>query len=228
MGISGIKGKGLPNTFTSQEIAQFFMEYGKIQTFPKNTTLYTCGESSNQVYFINHGEVRISRSTNEGKEITLDILGPNETFGEAATIQGVERKNTATAKKDTIVHSVGRELMLDKMKSDPRLAFWLLDLVSKKQLHKENLLENLLFKSANAKVAGLLLDLATNYGVQEDDGLLIDYPITHQEIGNIIATTRETVSYAFMEFRQLGLIDTIKRRTLIIDKEGLNDIAAEL
>ena len=54
---------------------------------------------------------------------------------------------------------------------------------------------------------------------------MIDYPITHQEIGNLIATTRETVSYAFMEFRQLGLISTRQRKTIVHDMPGLGKVA---
>ena len=77
-----------------------------------------------------------------------------------------------------------------------------------------------------AKVAFLLLNLADKYGIRKKNKeILIDYPITHQEIGNIIATTRETVSYAFMEFRQNGIINTMKRRTVILNEEKLKDIS---
>ncbi|MGK0289359.1 MAG: CRP-like cAMP-binding protein [bacterium] len=229
MGMSGghVSSKAINYGMTNQEVTQFFMEYGKLHTYPKNLTLYSSGEPGDQVFYINHGEIRISRSTNDGKEITLDILRQGSVFGEVESFQASERRNTAMVKKDSIVHCVSRELLMDRVKSDPKLAYWLIDVVSKKQLKTENLLENLLFKSANAKVANLLLDLANAYGSNDTDGILIDYPITHQEIGNIIATTRETVSYAFMEFRQLGLIGTVKRKTVILDQEGLQSIAAE-
>ena len=81
--------------------------------------------------------------------------------------------------------------------------------------------------TANAKVANVLLDLAKSHGVKNEKGLLVDYLITHQEIGNTIATTRETVSYAFMEFRQMGIIGTLKRRTIILNQKALETVAAD-
>jgi CRP/FNR family transcriptional regulator len=227
MGIAGADSFLLGDTDRNMEVIQFFMEYGKLMTLPKGSIIYSNGETGDKVYFVNHGEVKIFRSTNEGKEITLGVYRKGDTFGEIEALQGSERKNTAMVKKDSIVHVVDKRVLQARLSSDPKLAGWLINSLTQKQLKTENLLETLLFKSASAKVAHLLLDLATDFGIENDQGMLIDYPITHQEIGNIIATTRETVSYAFMEFRQMGLIDTIKRKTVILDKSRLQEIAAE-
>ena len=227
MGVSGLYERHLTNALNSQEVTHFFMECGKLVTFSKGNALYAPGEVSDKIFCINHGEIKISRSTNDGKEIILDLLGPGAVFGEVETISNINRKNTAIAKKDTILHCVSKSTLEEKMNQDPRIALWIVNKISQKQIKTENLLENLLFKSANAKVANVLLDLAKTHGVKNDRGILIDYLITHQEIGNTIATTRETVSYAFMEFRQMGLIDTIKRRTIILDQEALEKVAAD-
>ncbi len=227
MGVSGLYERHLTSALNSQEIAHFFMEFGKLVTYSKGTALYTPGEISDKIYCVNHGEIKVSRSTNDGKEIILDLLGPNSVFGEVETISNINRKNTALAKKDTILHCISKATIEEKMKQDSRIALWMIYKTSQKQMKTENLLENLLFKSANAKVANVLLDLAKTYGTKNERGLLVDYLITHQEIGNTIATTRETVSYAFMEFRQLGIIDTLKRRTVIVDQKALEKVAAD-
>lgn len=227
MGVSGLYERHLTNALNSQEVTHFFMECGKLITFSKGTALYTPGEVSDKIFCINHGEVKVSRSTNDGKEIILDLLGPNSVFGEVETISNINRKNTALAKKDTILHCVSKATLEEKMKQDSRIALWMVYKISQKQMKTENLLENLLFKSANAKVANVLLNLAKTHGIKNEKGLLVDYLITHQEIGNTIATTRETVSYAFMEFRQMGIIDTLKRRTVIVNQEALEKVAAD-
>ena len=225
MGISGLNEHNYG--LNPQEVTQLFMERGKLVTYHKGTNVFTPGERADRIFLINHGEIKITRSSNDGKEIILDHLGPGSIFGENESISSTEWKNSAIAKKDSILHVLPKEALKEKMSKDPKVALWLMERLSNKQIQTENLLENLLFKSANAKVASVLVDLAKAYGVDVNDGTLIDYLITHQEIGNTIATTRETVSYAFMEFRQMGLIDTVKRRTVIKNLAGLEEIAEE-
>ncbi|MEE8434194.1 MAG: Crp/Fnr family transcriptional regulator, partial [bacterium] len=111
------------------------------------------------------------------------------------------------------------------VESDPSFGLWLTRQMSARQARMENRLEALLFKSANGKVAQVLLNLAREHGQGTTEGTMIDYPITHQEIGNLIATTRETVSYAFMEFRQRGLISTRQRKTIVHDMDELEEVA---
>lgn len=227
MGVSGLIGRENYKNLSAQDILQFFMEYGKLTTLPKGSTLFSPGEKGDRIYLINHGEVKVYRSTNDGKEIILELLGPGSILGDTEALSGMEWKNTAITKQDTIVHTVTQKTLLERAEKDRKLSAWLLERTAKKQLDTEALMEGLLFKSANSKVAQLLLDLADRYGVMSEEGTLIDYLITHQEIGNTIATTRETVSYAFMEFRQAGLIDTVKRRTVIKDRGALALVAQE-
>jgi len=223
MGISGLLEQY--NLLSPHEITQLFMEHGKLVTFQKGYALFSPGSKADRIYMINHGEIKVSRGTNDGKEIILDLLGPGAIFGEAEAIMSSDWKNSALAKKDSILHYITKDVLQEQITKDPRIGMWLMQRVGAKQLETVNLLETLLFKSANAKVAQVLIDLAKDHGKDIAEGKLVDYLITHQEIGNTIATTRETVSYAFMEFRQLGLIDTVKRRTLIKDFTGLQTLA---
>ena len=225
MGMSGIYEKHPTNSLHGQEVTHLFMEYGKLITFSKGTALYAPGEVSDKIFCINHGEIKIYRSTNDGKEIILELLGPDSVFGEVELAGKLNRRNTAIAKVDTILHYLTQETLEKRIKQDPRVASWMITKISQKQIRTENLLENLLFKSAEAKVAGVLLELAKIHGVRDKNGVLIDYLITHQEIGNTIATTRETVSYVFMKFRKIGIINTPGRKTVILDQTALEKIA---
>lgn len=210
-----------------ENISGLFMAQGNLLALPKGSAVYSISEKSEHIYYINHGEVLIRRSTNEGKEIVLQMLGPGNFFGEMEVIQNIERRNTAFVKKDIICYVLSGEIFLSKLCSCPEFAKWILTRINFRYLEMENRIETLVFKSANVKVAKLLLALAKVYGVNQREGLLIDYLITHQEIGNYVATTRETVSCTFMELRQMGLIDSINRKTIILDKNGLQMIAEE-
>ena len=202
-----------------------FIRQGQLKTYKRHSLIYSAGDAATTVYMISSGEVKLSRYTPEGRELALEHLSADTIFGETEVLMGKKRECQATARTDLIVYAVERENLLAQLENDPKLCLWLSRQMAQRQTRMESRLESLLFKSANGKVSQVLLQLAEDHGRKNANGILIDYPITHQEIGNLIATTRETVSYAFMEFRQQGLISTIQRKTILHDIEGLQQIA---
>ena len=86
-------------------------------------------------------------------------------------------------------------------------------------------IENLVFKDVNSKLAELLLRLGTEYGVDDARGTLVALKITHQEMANLIGSTRETVSLTLSQFKRKGLISTEGRRVILSDMEGLRALA---
>ncbi len=199
--------------------------HGQLRSYNRHALIYSADDPASQIYLISDGEVKLSRYTPEGRELTLDHLSAGSIFGEMEILLGKARESQAVARTELLVHAMGREALLSAMESDTGFCLWLTRQMGSRQARMENRLESLLFKSANGKVAQVLVNLAREHGQGTAEGTVIDYSITHQEIGNLIATTRETVSYAFMEFRQLGLISTRQRKTIVHDLGGLDDVA---
>ena len=187
--------------------------------------LYSPGDAATHLYLIESGEVKLSRVSAEGRELTLELLGPGDAFGELEILLQRPRECQALARSEGTLRVLERERLLALADAEPAFGRWLTRLMSERQARLQSRLETLLFKSAYGKVAQLLLELADDHGEDTASGTLINYPITHQEIGNLIATTRETVSYAFMEFRQRGLIATRQRKTVILDRDELSEVA---
>lgn len=208
-----------------QKAEAIFREQGSQKHIKRHAVLYSPGEPATAVYWIGQGEVKVCRNSPDGRELTLDFLAQGEVFGELEVILQTARESQAVARTDLIVHTLERGALLQAMAADPRLGLWLAQRLSVRQSRMASRLEALVFKSAHGKVAQVLLSLVQAHGRPTADGTLIDYSITHQEIGNLIATTRETVSYAFMEFRQRGLIATKQRRTIVRDLVGLGALA---
>jgi CRP-like cAMP-binding protein len=187
--------------------------------------IYASGDPSDRIYLISSGEIKISRFTPEGRELILEHVAAGSIFGESEILLGTDRESQATARTPAMVYELGRDMLMDKVRRDAKFGLWLTGQMTARQVRMENRLENLLFKTANGKVAQFLLNLARTHGKTTQQGMVIEYPITHQEIGGLIATTRETVSYAFMEFREQGLISTHKRKTIVRDLPGLGRAA---
>jgi len=201
------------------------LRHAVARSFRRQTLIYSPGDPAEHLFLIESGEVKVSRFSSEGRELTLEHLGPGDAFGELEVLLGRPRESQALARLDGTLLLLEREQLRALADAEPAFGRWLTQLMSERQARLQELLETLLFKSANGKVAQVLLQLAADHGEATSSGTLINYPITHQEIGNLIATTRETVSYAFMEFRQRGLISTCQRKTVILDRDELSEVA---
>lgn len=211
--------------FPGSSGSDLFDQLGQLRTIARHGVIYGPGDTAELVYRIVAGEVKLSRYTPEGREFTLDHLTAGEIFGEQEILLECPRESQATARTDVTVQVVERDALLGLARDDQMFGLWLARFMGARQSRMESRLESLLFKSANGKVAQVLVNLAREHGLAAADGVRIDYPITHQEIGNLIATTRETVSYAFMEFRQRGLISTRQRKTVVHDMDALAELA---
>src|SRR6185312_4812974 len=101
------------------------------------------------------------------------------------------------------------------------IGFRLTKIVAQRRREVENKIEQLIFKDVNAKLAELLLRLAAEYGIEDARGILVALKITHQEMANLIGSTRETVSLTLSQFKRRRLIATEGRKVIISDTEAL-------
>jgi CRP/FNR family transcriptional regulator, cyclic AMP receptor protein len=202
-----------------------FEAHGSPLELRRGTPVYTPGQSPAHIYWISQGEVSLVRHTVDGREFTLDVHREGSVFGEQELLLDMPRHCEAVCRTDTHLVALTAQAVWTQRRESANFAWWLSRVLAERQTRLEARLEALLFKSAPGKVAQVLVDLAQEYGRPSTDGTLIDYPITHQEIGSMIGTTRETVSYAFMDFRQKGLIATRQRRTIVRDLRRLEEAA---
>lgn len=195
-----------------------------------NELLYMPEEPADQVFLIVEGEIRLYKINSEGREFTLGIFGPGEVVGEGELLTDAKRACYAMARGAAQLLTLEKRLFLRHLGESPLEALSLARFVSRKNQVIERKMESLLFKSAHAKVAEQLLALAEQHarptvGIEGKSALAIDYPITHQEIANLIGATRETVSYVLLDFKAMALIETGRRHITIRDLAGLKDVA---
>jgi CRP-like cAMP-binding protein len=194
-----------------------------------NELLYMPEEPARQVYQIVAGEVRLYKINAEGREFTLGIYSAGDLIGEAEALTGTRRACYAMARGPAQLLAQDTRMFLQMLARSPDQALLLARVVSRKNRLVERKMESLLFKSAHAKVAEQLLALAEQHAKPAPErgreAVNIDYPITHQEIANLIGATRETVSYVLLDFKAMALIDTGRRRIAIRDLAGLKGMA---
>lgn len=193
-----------------------------MQELSRRTVVYLPGDPGEGVYFVNGGRVKVSKVTRDGREITLFYLGPGEIFGENSLFDEAPRNEMVETADDSLITMVPKKLV-EKFLSRGSKQFLLevFKVVSQRRREVEQRMQHLLFRDVNAKLAELILDLSKEYGVEEPDGVRVALKITHQEMANLIGSTRETVSLTLSQFRKKGLIRLHRRQVIILDERGL-------
>jgi CRP-like cAMP-binding protein len=191
----------------------------------RRQVIYLPGDPGQAVFFVNGGRVKISKVTRDGKELTLAYRGPGEVFGELVMIDGGPREEMAEAMENALITELERSEFERLVQKEGMIGFRLAKVIAQRRREVENKIEQLIFKDVNAKLAELLLRLATEYGIEDSRGTLVSLKITHQEMANLIGSTRETVSLTLSQFKRKGLIQTDGRKVILADREGLRALA---
>lgn len=196
----------------------------EIKEFRRRQIVYLPGDPGEHVYFIQGGRVKCSKVSRDGKELTLDYHGPGEFFGELCVFDGTPREEMAEAMKNAIVAVLPRENIRGLVTGDPQLAFRFARVLGDRRRHIETKLEHFVFRDVHAKLAALLLELGREYGQETEDGVKIDLKITHQEMANLIGSTRETISLALANFKKRNLVHLVGRSVVLVDHDGLQSL----
>ncbi len=193
--------------------------------FKRRHVIFMPGDPGDRIYLIKSGLVKISKVTEEGKELTLSFLTQGDVFGELALTDCAPRSTMAEACEDSVLSVIERDHFLPVILSKPASALAFAQLVASRRRKLEDRLDSLLFKGAHARLAGLFIDLAQEFGVRDSRGTIINLKLTHREMANFIGSTRETVSFALLDLKKESLIETSERRVIIVDSEGLEKLA---
>ncbi len=193
-----------------------------VRELPRRQVVYLPGDPGQTVYFIYGGRVKCSKVTRDGKELTMAYRSAGQLFGELALIDGAPRDEMAEAVTSAIIFDIPCELFRETLASDGVLALRFAMLMAERRKAIEIKLERLVFKDVQAKLAALLLELAEEYGAPGDDGIHIDLKVTHQEMANLIGSTRETISLTLAQFKKRGLLDFHGRTVVVRDRDGLH------
>lgn len=195
------------------------------KTYKKGEYLYLQEDFSDRIFFLTEGRVKIGNYAESGKEITKAILTPGEVFGELALIGEEKRRDFATAMEDTTVCIISNEEMKSLMKDHNGLSLFMMKIMGSRILEMEQRLESLVFKDSRTRIVEFLKDLADKKGQRVGYEMLVRKFMTHQEIANLTATSRQTVTTVLNELRNKNIITFNRRRLLIRDMDLLKSEA---
>jgi CRP-like cAMP-binding protein len=193
------------------------------RTFRRDTILFHKDQAGDALYIVDAGRIRIFAPAEGGEELTVDVHGPGDVFGEMALLDGLPRSASAVTLEDSVLYTLGRDEFQLHLTTHPQLAIAMLELLSARLRHVMAYAETLAFFDVYGRVAHALLTMADRYGVQEDGGLLINLDMTQTELASMVAATRERINRALAAFRAQGLIELRGKKFVILDPRRLRE-----
>ncbi|MCG5056261.1 MAG: Crp/Fnr family transcriptional regulator [Myxococcales bacterium] len=209
----------------ANEVLERLATSAKGETFKARQVVYLPGDRSYGVHLIVEGRVKVSKVTRDGKELTLAYRTSGDFFGEACVLDGGPREEMVESMESTATVELVREEFERLMHDAPEFTRRLTLALMQRQRELEAKVEQLIFKDVGSKLAELLLRLGDEHGVAGKRGITLSVKITHQEMANLIGSTRETVSLTLSQFKRKGYIDTEGRRVILADVEALKALA---
>ena len=186
--------------------------------FKPRDVIFTPGDPDNQLYFLLEGTIRLYKLYGEFKEATTALLKDHGVFGKLSLVEGQWQDAFAEAVTDVRVAGVRKSALTEAISHNPRLALELFACFSERLTQSDEVIESLLHREVSTRLATLLLKLGERFGEKNGTGTTLDVRLTHQELANMIASTREAVSKVMSEFQRDGTIEVQNRKITIHSK----------
>jgi CRP-like cAMP-binding protein len=183
--------------------------------------LFHEGDQGDRLYVIREGKIKLGRTSSDGRENLLAILGPGEMFGELSLFDPGPRTATATAVAETQLIGLGHDNLQTFLSNRPEVAATLLAALARRLRRTNETLADLVFTDVPGRVAKALLDLSSRFGRPAEEGILVAHDLTQEELAQLVGASRETVNKALADFATRGWIKLEARAVVLIDVERL-------
>jgi CRP-like cAMP-binding protein len=209
-------------TVLSADEKQMLADMMEYKVKPKYSFIYMPGDSSEYIYFLAKGTVKIGTHSSDGKEIIKSLIHPTAMFGELGLIGETNRADFAQAlKQDVHLYMIKVEDMKRMMRANFDLCANIMNLFGGRLMKAENKLESLIFKDARTRIIEFIKDSVNKRGRRVGYEMLLKHSLTHQDIANITCTSRQTVTLVLNELKKSDLIYFNRGKILVRDMAKL-------
>jgi CRP/FNR family transcriptional regulator, cyclic AMP receptor protein len=191
-------------------------------TAHKDQFIYFPEQPSTVIFFLKRGRVKIASMGEDGREVIKAILYPGEVFGELALAGEEKRRDSAIALDDEVdICAISVPEIERMMLENPNLNLAMTRLIGERMISIERRLEGLVFKDSRTRIIDLLKEMARKHGTAVGHETLLKHALTHQDIADLTATSRQTVTTVLNELRKQDRVHLERGRLLIRDLSTL-------
>jgi CRP-like cAMP-binding protein len=196
-------------------------ERSTLRRYRRGQVIFAQGDPGDSLFVVASGRVKVMVGSAEGEEMVLATLGPHETFGELALVDGGERSATVEVIEATDLLVLTRTAFFDLLHQRPALVDGLLSMLGALIRRLTDQMSDMVFLDLNGRVAKLLLSLAADHGVPGEGGPLIDLPFTQTEIAHMVGGSRQSVNQILRAFEGAGYIEVSGHTLRLLRVEAL-------
>jgi CRP/FNR family cyclic AMP-dependent transcriptional regulator len=174
------------------------------------------GDPGTSMVIIVSGRVRISLISEDGREVTLTVLGPGEVLGEMTLLDGGECSADATAQEDCVLLALERTQFLRLLRSNSDLCLHLMSVLCQRLRRSNAALEDMALLDLSTRLGRLLLRLCNDYGVAAQKGTRIEVKLSQKDLSSLAGASREKVNKQLRQWEQEGIIGKDNGRLLVM------------
>jgi CRP/FNR family transcriptional regulator len=188
----------------------------------RGDTLFHEGDPGDRLYVIAEGKLKLHRTSPDGRENMIMVIGPGDMFGELSLFDPGPRTASATTLTEAKLLGLGHQDLQPWLKGRPEVAAALLKAIARRLRRTNDVMSDLVFSDVPGRVAKALLDLSKRFGVPSEEGIHVVHDLTQEELAQLVGASRETVNKALADFAQRGWLRLEARAVILLDVERLS------
>jgi len=190
------------------------------KNFDKNQCIYTCGDKSESVYFIERGKIKLSTISLTGKECLLSIYSSGDIFGEFSLSESTGYQETAIAMERTVIKQILCTKFFMLLRKDYFLEGFVEYLVER-IAEQQEIITDLVTIDSEKRLGKTLLRLAQKIGKPTASSIMITHRLSQEELSAMVGTTRPRISEFMRRFRENNLIEISANRLILVKEKNL-------
>jgi len=219
MKVDLIRGVPLFSTLTDDEFSQIAHIF-VARSYRKNQVIFLEEETGNYMYLVLSGKVKVAKAGAGGKETILAIHRTGDFFGEMSLLDGKTAPATVSAMEDSRIISVSGTDFHKYLLHNEKVMLQIIQVLCSR-LRQVWQTQSLSSSTADARIRMGIYQLAKRHGIRDAHGTIIDVRITHQELAEMVGTSRETVTRVMTRLKEQGIIEIDQRRITLLDSKSL-------
>jgi CRP-like cAMP-binding protein len=182
--------------------------------FPRDAVIYEDGSIGDYMYIIEEGQVKVTKMSEDGREKILEILGPGDFHGEMALLDRAPRSASVKTTTPCVLLALSRLDFLGLLKQNHELTLELIRELARRLREADEQIRGLSFERVESRARRLLTRLAKEKAPARPDRMATS-PITHQQLADLVGTSRETITRVVKELKDSGWLEQEGKRYLV-------------
>jgi CRP-like cAMP-binding protein len=196
-----------------------------MNAFKRGQVLFHEGNPAFGVYCISEGKVKLTKTSENGKETMLRIAGPGDLIGFQHIVENGLNDVTATALEETKICFLDRVFLQNLVKEENSCAMELLAHLAKDMTALQDRVNGFQSKNVRERVAYMLLDLAERYGSDSKEGRRLGIQLSREDMASMLGVATETLIREISQLREEGVIEQDGKTLILVDMKSLNTSA---